>query len=62
NLEDHAAETAAKLRLLFPVIWLFRPAIRAWLLSRSPCWQRARSARIGTRKRFSRTAAARRGD
>lgn len=62
NLEDHAAETAAKLRLLFPVIWLFRPAIRAWLLSRSPCWQRARSARVGTRKRFSRTAAARRGD
>ena len=36
TVQDHAAETRAMLGALHPIIRLSRPAVRAWLLSRSP--------------------------
>ena len=41
SVQDSAAETGAKLRMLYPLVMALRPAIRAWLLSRSPYHGRA---------------------
>lgn len=49
TVQDHAEETRTMLGALHPIIRLSRPAVRAWLLSRSPYYGRgsATAARSG---------------